>query len=100
MNEPQAPVVASNSLLDAGMEHIGMRWAVEENDERICICTDENGPWFIADGNGFLPGDESGRSTLQHICDLHNAWLTSNPTGQPRTASVRSVAPGCSEENQ
>ena len=30
----------------------------------------------------------------------NNPSLVPNPTGQPRTASVRSVAPGCSEENQ
>ena len=42
-----------------------------------------------------LFGHKSGKQSKTHWI----AFLKPNPTGQPRTASVRSVAPGCSTTN-
>lgn len=53
------------------MEHLRKRWKID-NDS---IVTTEKNSWWIADAQFDLPGDESGRKTMRHICALHNRWL-------------------------
>ncbi len=60
------------------MEHTGMRWKVRHTAGlEAHIVTDEDWPWCVVEGCGYLPEDQDGSKTLQHICDLHNAWLMS-----------------------
>ena len=58
------------------MEHLESKWLVDKDDDgQYCIITDEPEPWHIAGACECLPGDESGRKALRHICEAHNESL-------------------------
>ena len=97
MNESGNPVLAEQ----LGYHDVDIFDRVESADGRfkvdvVGVNRAERTVDFTSHGEHMVSSEKMFKMNARLMMSIGAKYFTENPTGQPRTASVRSVAPGCS----